>query len=254
MSEMSNQTLVGRRALVTGAASGIGAGIARRLAAEGATVLLTDVDVAGGTEVAVEIGATFAKLDVADPDAWDRVVSLHGPFDIGVLNAGVSTRTNILAADPSPIPLADLSDADYRRALGVNLDGAVFGARALIPAMCERRFGDLVVTASLAGLVGMSIDPIYGTTKHAVVGLVRSLAPALQPFDVCISSLNPGFVDTAILGELGAEQITEMGLPLLQPSDIAEVVMRALRERTSGAQWVAWGDLPVRPYEWNAPF
>jgi NAD(P)-dependent dehydrogenase (short-subunit alcohol dehydrogenase family) len=243
-------TLSGRHALVTGGASGIGAAIARRLVAEGATVVIADISVEAGSTMAHELGATFARLDVGDPEQWDRVIATNDLFDIGVLNAGITTRSD-RAAEPASIPLADLTDDDYRRALAVNLDGVVFGARALIPGMCARQGGDLVVTASLAGLVGMPMDPVYGLTKHAVVGLVRSLAPALEPFGVCISSLNPGFVDTPILGPSGRERLAELGVPVMPPARIADVVLHALDERVPGAQWIVWGDDPIRSYTWN---
>jgi len=247
---MTAGPLAGRHALVTGGASGIGAAIARRLVAEGAGVVIADIAVDAGAEVAESIGAAFERLDVSDPDAWDRIVSTNDPFDIGVLNAGIVTR-QLHLVEPSAIPLADLTDDDYRRAIGVNLDGVVFGARALIPSMCERRSGDILVTASLAGLIGMPMDPIYGVTKHAVVGLVRSLAPTLEQFGVCISTLNPGFVDTPILGPDGRDRVAELGLPIMPPSRVAEVVVHALEQRTPGAQWVAWGEDPIRSYEWN---
>lgn len=250
-------SLAGRHGLVTGGASGIGAAVARRLVAEGATVVIADVALDAGAALAQELGASFAELDVSDPDAWDRLVHTYPPFDIAHLNAGVTTRPMHRAepdpADPLPIPLADLTDADYRRALGVNLDGVVFGARAVLPSMCERGSGDLIVTASIAGLVGMAIDPIYSVTKHAVVGLVRSLAPLAEPFGVCVSSINPGFVDTPILGPAGRARVEELGLPILTADRIAEVVLHALAARTPGAQWVAWGDEPVRAYEWSPP-
>jgi len=250
-------SLAGRHALVTGGASGIGAAVARRLVDEGAAVVIADIVDDAGEALARELGAAFVHLDVSDPEAWDRLVHTNDHFDIAHLNAGVTTRS--VHRDPpdpdgpAPIPFSDLTDADYRRALGVNLDGAVFGARALIPSMCERRSGDIIVTASIAGLVGMAMDPIYSVTKHAVVGLVRSLAPALEPFGVCISSINPGFVDTPILGPGGRARVEELGLPILPPNRIADAVLHALGARTPGAQWVAWGESPVRAYEWSPP-
>ena len=182
--------LAGRHALVTGGASGIGAAIARRLVADGAGVVIADIAADAGGQIAEEIGAAFERLDVSDPDAWDRIVSTNDPFDIGVLNAGIVTR-QLHLVEPSAIPLADLTDDDYRRAIGVNLDGVVFGARALIPSMCERRSGDILVTASLAGLIGMPMDPIYGVSEacrrrtRAIagtgVGALRHLHQLAQP-------------------------------------------------------------------------
>jgi NAD(P)-dependent dehydrogenase (short-subunit alcohol dehydrogenase family) len=256
--------LDGRRAIVTGGASGIGRAVATRWAAEGADVLVADIDADGATRVADEIGADAARLDVASSEAWVQLVAEHAarPFDLAHLNAGVTTMpTRDVPADGPPeppaepaIPLADLTDAAYRRAMGVNLDGVVFGTRALVPSMCAAGAGDIVVTASLASLVPMAIDPIYGTNKHAVVGFVRSLGDSLQPFGVCISSLNPGFVDTAILGAGAADMLRQLGVPVIDPSVLADLAMHALRERRPGAQWVAWGDLPFAQYQWNPPF
>jgi NAD(P)-dependent dehydrogenase (short-subunit alcohol dehydrogenase family) len=248
-------SLSGRRAIVTGGASGIGAAVARRWAAEGASVLVTDVNVSDGEAVAVEIGGEFTKLDVRDPEAWDRAITLFGPFDLALLNAGVSTNsTTDGLPTPAPIPLSDLTDDDYRRAMGINVDGVVFGARAVIPGMCEAGRGDILATASMAGLMAMPMDPIYGANKHAVVGFVRAMAPLLEPHGVCISSLNPGFVDTAILGSAGAEGLRQLGFPVLPDTALADLAMRAVTERSNGAQWVLWGDLPATQYSWNPPF
>jgi NAD(P)-dependent dehydrogenase (short-subunit alcohol dehydrogenase family) len=252
--------LAGRTAIVTGGASGIGRAVATRWAAAGADVLVTDIDGDGAKQVAADIGAEAAQLDVASSAAWAALVADHSdrPFDLAHLNAGVTTlpsRGDVPAAAPAApaIPLADLTDQAYRRAMGINLDGVVFGTRALVPAMCAAGAGDIVVTASLAGLVPMAIDPIYGTNKHAVVGFVRSLGEVLHPFGVCISSLNPGFVDTAILGPGAADMLRQLGVPVVDPKVLADLAMHALRQRASGAQWVAWGDLPFRRYEWNPP-
>ena len=89
-------------------------------------------------------------LDVADPQAWERVVSMFGPFDIAVLNAGISTNQGLPPVEGNP--LVGLTDEAYRRIMGINLDGVVFGMRAVLPGMIERGAGDIVATASMAGL------------------------------------------------------------------------------------------------------
>jgi short-subunit dehydrogenase len=126
-----------------------------------------------------------------------------------------------------------------------------------LPGMLEAGHGDLVVTASLAGLVPISPDPIYGLTKHAVVGFVRSMAAALDlhatPTGVCISAVCPGFTDTAILNEASKLLITRLGLEIMAPEHVADAVMQAVRERVNGAQWVVWPGAPVAPYEWAPP-
>jgi len=98
---MSKQ-LAGQRALVTGGASGIGAAISRRFTAEGAHVVVADVNDTGGKAVAKEIDGNFAHLDVTDPDAWDALIAEQQDFDIVVLNAGVSTHQNVIASAPAP--------------------------------------------------------------------------------------------------------------------------------------------------------
>src|SRR5436853_6559020 len=169
--------LGGKVAVVTGGASGIGRATAVRLAEEGATVVVADIDAAGARKVADEVGGRPAELDVGDPVAWRRLVDeLTGPggpggVDIAVLNAGIATGED---------RIAHLTDEAYRRIMAINVDGVVFGARALVPLIARRGGGAVVATASLAGVIGFAPDPIYTLTKHAVVGLVRSLAPQLE--------------------------------------------------------------------------
>jgi NAD(P)-dependent dehydrogenase (short-subunit alcohol dehydrogenase family) len=246
--------LDGRRALVTGGASGIGRAAARRFADEGADVVIGDIDAAGGRALAAELGAGFEELDVGDPQAWEHVVARAGPFDIGFLNAGIATGHD---RPDGALPVVGLDDRTYRRIMSVNVDGVVHGARAMLPGMLEAGHGDLVVTASLAGLVPISPDPIYGLTKHAVVGFVRSMAAALDlhatPTGVCISAVCPGFTDTAILNEASKLLITRLGLEIMAPEHVADAVMQAVRERVNGAQWVVWPGAPVAPYEWAPP-
>ena len=250
---MADGPLSQRRAIVTGGASGIGRATAVRLAALGADVTVTDVDEAGGHETATTIGSTFATLDVADPAAWDRVVGASGPFDIAFLNAGISTNPGIAPTDG--LPLDSLTDTAYRRIMSINVDGVVFGARAVLTGMTRRGWGDIIVTASMAGLHPMVLDPIYGLTKHAVVGFVRSVAAGIEHTsgapDVCISAICPGFTDTKIVGAELRGRVEQRGLPLMTPEHVADVVIRALMERVQGAQWVVWPGIEPNVYQWN---
>jgi NAD(P)-dependent dehydrogenase (short-subunit alcohol dehydrogenase family) len=251
--------LHGRRALVTGGASGIGRGTARRLVEHGASVVVGDIDEAGGRSLAVELGTEFAHIDVADPAAWDRVVATSGPFDIAFLNAGVSTNSGNEPGQPQGFdldgfPIVEMPDAAYRRIMSVNVDGVVFGTRALLPAMFEAGRGDIVVTASMAGLGPIAFDPVYGLTKHAVVGFVRSMASALDlrpALDVCISAICPGFTDTNIITPELRQVIGERGLEIMTPEHVGDAVLQALHERVNGAQWVVWPGIDIAPYEWN---
>jgi NAD(P)-dependent dehydrogenase (short-subunit alcohol dehydrogenase family) len=245
--------LTDRRAIVTGGASGIGRATARMLAAAGADVVVTDIDEPGGARVADEVGGSFAVLDVADPTSWDRVIAAAGPFDIAHLNAGISTYRGVDRADDDGFE--DLPDDAYRRIMGINVDGVVYGVRAVLPGMIERGAGDVVATASMAGLVGIPFDPIYGLTKHAVVGLIRSLAAdherRAEAADICFSAICPGFTDTNIIEDGSKAMIGEMGLELMAPDHVADVVGRSIGERVQGAQWVIWPGVEPHVYAWN---
>ena len=245
--------LAGRRAIVTGGASGIGRSTAITLAELGADVVVTDIDEAGGASVAEQIAGSFAMLDVGDPEAWDRVIATAGPFDIAFLNAGVSTMQGLPPQESNPI--LDLPLDAYRRIMSINLDGVVYGTRAVLPGMIERGIGDIVATASMAGLSPIGMDPIYGLTKHGVVGFVRSLAASFAATpdgpDICVSAICPGFTDTKIIGDGARERIGSMGLAIMSAEHVAGVVARSLDERIQGAQWVIWPGVEPRTYEWH---
>jgi NAD(P)-dependent dehydrogenase (short-subunit alcohol dehydrogenase family) len=196
-----------RSALVTGGRSGIGAAIVAALEREGTDVQVFDV---------------VDGFDVADPAAWDAV----GAVDLACLNAGVVTGEELIGR---------VSDEQYRRILGVNVDGVVFGVRRLARVMHR---GSIVVTASLAGLVGTEGDPLYALTKHALVGFVRSVAPQLEARGIRINMVNPGIVDTPLLGPEGLAELEESGFPLLQPDDVAKAVLLAARDEDVGQAWV----------------
>jgi NAD(P)-dependent dehydrogenase (short-subunit alcohol dehydrogenase family) len=193
--------------VVTGGAQGIGAAIVERLGADG-----FDVDV-------LDLATGF---DVRDPLAWGGV----GPVDVACLNAGVVSGV----ADVS-----ELDDETYRRTLAVNVDGVVFGVRALARMMGAG--GRIVVTASLAGLVPIESDPVYGLTKHAVIGFVRSVAPQLEARGLRINAVCPGIVDTAMIAPQ-RERLVAAGFPLLRPEDVAEGVAAALASDGTGEAWI----------------
>jgi NAD(P)-dependent dehydrogenase (short-subunit alcohol dehydrogenase family) len=252
-SAISIGSLASRKAIITGGASGIGRSTAITLAELGADVVVTDIDEAGGAAVAEQAGGSFAMLDVSDPEAWDRVIATAGPFDIAFLNAGISTMQGM-----PPLmshPLVGLPLDAYRRIMSVNLDGVVYGARAVLPGMIERGTGDIIATASMAGLAPIALDPIYGLTKHGVVGFVRSLAAsfAADPAgpDICVSAICPGFTDTNIIGDGAREHIGSLGLDIMSPEHVAGVVATSLEQRVHGAQWVIWPGVEPRTYEWH---
>jgi len=195
-------------ALVTGSAGGIGRAIVAKLHGEGFEV--KELDLVNG-------------FDVADPVAWEHV----GSVDLACLNAGVLTGAEEIAA---------LTDEQYRRAVGVNVDGVVFGVRRLDRVMPMG--STIIVTASLAGLVGIPDDPIYGLTKHAVVGFVRSVAPQLEQRGIRIQAVCPGWADTALTPPEFKEDLVSRGFRLLRPEEVAAGVWAAYKSQGHGEAWI----------------
>lgn len=247
--------LQSRRAVVTGAASGFGKAITVALIERGATVVATDVNDEGLAQLAGEIGSDALRtqrLDVGDATAWASLVADLGPFDLALLNAGVATHH---IRPEGALPVLGLDTERYRTVMSANIDGVVFGTQAVLEHMTSTGFGDIIVTASVAGLVPIAPDPVYGLTKHAVVGFVRSLAAALdqhlEPLDVHISAVCPGFADTAILTDESKTNLQALGVELLTAERVAETMLRAIEARENGAQWVVWGGYEDEKYEWN---
>ncbi|MGO8872075.1 MAG: SDR family NAD(P)-dependent oxidoreductase [Acidimicrobiales bacterium] len=227
-------------AIVTGGASGIGLASARRLAGAGASVAVVDLDGSAADRVAAEIGGFAVQADVGDPAAWpgsvEAVTSRYGGIDLAHLNAGVMTGM----AD-----ITELSDEAYYRIMRVNVDGVVFGVRTLVPCLSARGGGAIVATASLAGLIGFSPDPIYCLTKHAVVGLVRSLVPQLTDLHITINAVCPSIVDTPMVGE-SRELLEKSGFPLIDPSSVADAVFdRLCGDSTGDAMVIQAGREPL---------
>lgn len=240
-------------ALVTGGGSGIGAATARRLAHEGARVIIADLDEAGGKTVCEEIGAEFMSLDVSDPDAWEaRIAEIeqrHGALHVVHLNAGITTYKSDSGGLVEAFDLASMPLANYRRIMGANVDGVILGARACQRLMQASGGGCLIATASVAGVVSFPPDPIYTATKHAVVGFVRAQAPLLEPTGVMFHAVLPGVVDTNILSENFADEARKLGIKVMDPSEIAEGVVTACQAKTSGDLWLCLPEQAPRRYE-----
>jgi NAD(P)-dependent dehydrogenase (short-subunit alcohol dehydrogenase family) len=193
------------RALITGGRGGLGQAFAAALG----DAEIVSLDLADG-------------FDVGDPSAWR---SLEGEFDAAFLNAGITTGESDVAL---------LSDEQYVRAVRANVDGVVYGTRELAARLMPGG-GSIVATASLAGLIGVPMDPVYALTKHAVVGFVRSVAPQLAARGIRINALCPGFTDTPIVA---AEVRGSIDVPLIEPSFVAEAALQALHDSETGQAWV----------------
>lgn len=247
--------VAGKVALVTGGASGLGAASARRLAQEGAKVVLTDVAGDAGRAVADQIAgdggeAAFEAHDVTSQADWERVVAAatqrFGRLDVLVNNAGVSGG------------MQELMSLDYdtwRRVLAVNLDGVFFGMRFAGPAIAQSGGGSIVNISSILGKVGMAGAAAYCASKGGVALLTKAAALEWAPLGIRVNSVHPGFIDTPMVsGALSAlENANEMTDLIVSrhalgrlgvPREIADAVLFLASDESSfmtGAELVVDG-------------
>ncbi|MGX1128684.1 NAD(P)-dependent dehydrogenase (short-subunit alcohol dehydrogenase family) [Streptomyces glaucescens] len=241
----SGAALRGKVAIVTGGASGLGRATALALAEAGARVVVADLDARGGREVAEMIDGHFRACDVSDLEANRALVDFAeqqcGGVDIAFLNAGVATGCGVGE---------DFDLARYRRAMGANLDGVVFGTHAVLPALRARGGGVIVATASLAGLAAVPLDPLYAANKHAVVGLARSLGPALAPHNVRFNAVCPGFAESRIIDHL-RDMLSEQELPIIPAEVVADTVLRIVTGDSTGECWFIQAGRDPEPFRFR---
>ena len=193
--------LDGKVAVITGAANGIGAAAARRFVAEGARVVLVDRDEAALADVAGPLGraatvlAGDVTLEATAPAYVAHARRLFGRLDIALLNAGIE-------GEVATIP--ELPLAVFDRVMAVNVRGVWLGLAAVLPAIQADGGGSIVITSSSAGLRGAARMAAYVTSKHAVVGLMRSAALEGAPTGVRVNCVNPGPVDTRMIAAIDA--------------------------------------------------
>lgn len=183
--------LNGKVAIVTGAARGMGAAIARRFVAEGATVILTDIlDEVHATAATLGGAAEAHILDVSDENAWttlvDAVIARHGRIDVLVNNAGI-----LMFRD-----LVNTSADDLRRILEVNVVGTFNGMRTVAPHMIRQRSGSIINNSSADGLQGANALCAYVGSKFAVRGMTKVAALELAPHGIRVNSVHPGGINT----------------------------------------------------------
>lgn len=235
----------GKAVVVTGAGSGIGACSAETFAAEGAKVVCVDLASEALAGAADRIGGVAVAGSVGESDTWRDVVSALegcGPLAAAHLNAGVYGWTGAIE---------DLPDDVYRRTVSANIDGVVLGVRALVPLLRRAGGGGLVATASVAGLAPFSPNPIYTMTKHAVVGLVRALAPTLAAEGIGLAAVCPGVVDTPMTVEAtggGSIDIEALPTPLIPPRAVVDCALQLAAER---AQGICRAVLPHGTLDWE---
>ena len=223
----------GKVAIVTGAASGLGAADARLLSEEGATVIATDINVAAGEALAAQIGAEFVAHDVTEEASWrsliSDVVARHGKLDVLVNNAG-----NAIIAD-----IETTTTEQWRTTIAIHLDGMFFGSKYAIQAMKESGGGSIINMSSTAGLIGIPAYLAYAAAKGGIRSMTKSIAVHCreQKYGIRCNSIHPGAISTpmvhaALEGLQGIKLMDqddpeamrlEMGIG--EPKDIAYMVL-----------------------------
>jgi 3alpha(or 20beta)-hydroxysteroid dehydrogenase len=249
--------LDGKVALVTGAARGQGAAEARAFAAEGASVVLSDVLDDDGQAVAGEIGraARYQHHDVTDEAAWQSAVALavgeFGRLDILVNNAGISLP---------PKPIIDVPVADYRHVLEVNLISMYTGIKYAAPEIIRAGGGSIINVSSVNGVVGAPGIAGYVTAKFGIRGLTKTAALELGRSGIRVNSIHPGPIDTPMVqpqswGGFDMRPILAAKMPLGrigQPEEVAELVLWLASDASSyctGSEFVIDGGFLAGPFD-----
>ena len=246
MNSRTQTPLAGRHALVTGASRGIGAAIARDLVAEGLLVTLCARDAAALRRFADELGGSAHALavttDVTDPtsvrDAFARARDQFGPVEVLINNAGQAASAKF----------SDTDEELWNRLLAVNVNGTYLCCRQALPDMLARGFGRIVNVASIAGLRGAPLLSAYVTSKHAVIGLTRSLALEFATRNITVNAVCPGYVETDMVKNAVANIMTKTGRSeaearatlvatnplgrLIEPEEVSDTVMWLCRPGT----------------------
>ena len=239
--------LSGRIAVVTGGGSGMGAAFSRRLAADGAHVVVNDLVPEAAAAVAEEVGGTAVAFDVTDAAAFDeavdKTVAEHGRIDILVNNAGIAPPSDPARAEQAmanqmlrmegridelvpPNLTAELSDEEWDLMIRTHLYGTFHGVRAALRHMTPARSGSIVNISSVLGLRPMAGAPHYAAAKAAIIALTKSVGQEVAAFGVRVNAVCPGWVDT----------------PLLAPMDpmlLAGIVMQIPQGRMARAEELA---------------
>jgi 2-hydroxycyclohexanecarboxyl-CoA dehydrogenase len=191
--------LEGRKALVTGGASGIGAAIAARLAGEGAEVWVGDINVEGAGRVADEVSGHAVELDVTELDSARAAVAAAGTLDILVNNAGTDEFGFFTYTTPE----------QWQRVLAINLGGVLHCTHAALPGMQQAGYGRIVSISSEAGRVGSKGSAVYSAAKGGIVAFMKAIARENARYGITANSIAPGPIETPLL--MGAREFGEIG-------------------------------------------
>jgi 3-oxoacyl-[acyl-carrier protein] reductase len=197
--------LEGKTAIVTGAGSGFGAGIARKFATEGAQVMVADINMDGAEAVAAEVGGIAQKVDVSDGASVAAMIKAaqeaFGQIDILVNNAGITHM---------PGPMEQVSEEDFDRVLAVNAKSVYLTARELVPLMKAAKAGVILNVASTAGVSPRPNLNWYNASKGWMITATRTMAVELAPFGIRVNAINPVAGDTPLLKTFMGEDTPEI--------------------------------------------
>ncbi len=238
--------LEGKVAIITGAARGMGAAHARRFVAEGAKVVLTDLNVEEGTALASELGenALFVEQNVTSADEWANVVAeaekAFGPVNVLVNNAGISVSKSLL----------QMTEEEYRRIVDINQVSVFLGLKTVVPSMQKAGGGSIINISSINGIVGGAIG--YTDTKFAVRGMTKAAAMECSHYGIRVNSVHPGVIETPMVTQGDAvEAIKEFAkhIPLkrmAQPEEVTNLVLFLASDESSystGSEFIVDGGL-----------
>lgn len=236
-------------AIITGAAQGMGAAHARLFVAEGAKVVLTDLNEEKGQALATELGgnALFVKQNVTSEEDWASVIQAaekqFGPVNVLINNAGITSAK----------PLVETSLEDYQRIVEINQVSVFLGMKAVVASMKKAKNGSIVNISSINGLVGGAIG--YTDTKFAVRGMTKAAALELSPLGIRVNSVHPGVIETPMIMQgdtKAAVEVFAKQIPLrriAKPEEISKLVLFLASDDSSystGAEFIADGGITAQ--------
>ena len=228
--------LEGKVAVITGGAGGIGIAAAKRFVEEGAKVMLVDLDEAALVDASNQVGSNVSAYCVADVSQKSdteryvqQAVDVFGGVDILLANAGIEGEVK---------PFLESSDEMFDKVMAVNVRGVWLGLQAMFPVMQARSGGSIIITSSVAGIKGASMLAPYVTSKHAVIGLMRSAALSGAEHKIRVNTVNPSPVETRMMRSLeagmmpedleAAHEVMSANIPMgryAEPLDIANMML-----------------------------
>jgi NAD(P)-dependent dehydrogenase (short-subunit alcohol dehydrogenase family) len=232
--------------VVVGGGNGIGRATVRAATKLGAKVAIADVDDTLGQEVAQETGATFFHLDIRNRQEWEdvlgKVAAEFGGIDTVHISAAVLTRPASVPVFDDPLPW--LTEENWRRSCGINVDGPIFGTMAAIPHLEARGGGQILIGMSGAGYGGWALDPYYSMTKAAVNSWMQAMAENLKAKNIRVNTVDPGAPTD---GGMPSVDYRDMGLPLQDPQDVGDGIVGVMQDTEStGTNFVQNGPGPMR--------